>query len=147
MNKLPVTVAIAILSQNGQFLMQLRDNIPGIIFPGHWGFFGGHLEPGENPEEALKRELFEEIGYNVPESSLFRTYTTSEVIRHVFHVPLTVTLDALELYEGWDMALFTPAEIEQGSRYSPQANQVCPLGIPHQQIMLDFIETMVIHKT
>ena len=51
----PIHVAIAILHRNGQFLLQLRDNIPGIIYPGHWGLFGGHLEPGETPAVAVER--------------------------------------------------------------------------------------------
>ncbi|MEB3314276.1 MAG: NUDIX domain-containing protein, partial [Cyanobacteriota bacterium] len=39
-------VAVAILYQSNQVLLQLRDDHPGIIYPGQWGFFGGHLEPG-----------------------------------------------------------------------------------------------------
>ena len=59
--KLPVEVAIAILFKDGQFLLQLRDNIPTIIYPGHWAFFGGHVEPGETAEAGVWRELKEEI--------------------------------------------------------------------------------------
>ena len=62
MNDQPVEVAIAILYQEDKFLMQLRDNIPGIFYPGYWGLFGGHLEPGETPDIAVKREVIEEIG-------------------------------------------------------------------------------------
>ena len=105
MNTKPAEVAIAILYRQDQFLMQLRDNIPTIIYPGYWAFFGGHLDPGETPEEAVKRELLEEIGYTPPFISPFRCYCDSEVIRHVFHAPLTVELNQLVLTEGWDMGL------------------------------------------
>jgi len=52
-----IFVALAILEQDGRFLMQLRDDIPTILYPGVWGLFGGHLEAGESPEIGLKREL------------------------------------------------------------------------------------------
>lgn len=140
MNTKPAEVAIAILYRQDQFLMQLRDNIPTIIYPGYWAFFGGHLDPGETPEEAVKRELLEEIGYTPPFISPFRCYSDSEVIRHVFHAPLTVELNQLVLTEGWDMGLLTPEHIKTGSCYSEKAGQERPLGRPHQQILLDFLE-------
>lgn len=133
-------VAIAILYQNQQFLMQLRDDIPGILYPGHWGFFGGHLDPGETPAIAIQRELLEEIGYAPAGLTPFRQYADERVVRHVFHAALPVPLSALQLNEGWDMGLFTIEEIRRGDRYSPQAGQVKPLGKPHQQILLEFYE-------
>jgi 8-oxo-dGTP pyrophosphatase MutT (NUDIX family) len=140
MNSKPVEVAIAILQSSDRFLMQLRDNIPGIIYPGCWAFFGGHIDPGETPEEAVKRELLEEISYTPPFVSEFGCYSDSQVIRHVFHAPLTVELNQLVLKEGWDMGLLTPEEIRVGERYSENAGQVRPLGRPHQQILLDFLK-------
>lgn len=141
MKNRPVEVAIAILHVSGQFLMQLRDDIPGIIYPGCWGLFGGHIETGETPLYALKRELMEEIGYIPVAPAQFRCYSHSEVIRHVYHAPLTVDLSQLVLNEGWDMGLLTPEDIRRGSCYSAIARQVRPLGRPHQQIMLDFIDS------
>ena len=44
------------------YLLQLRDFKSSIIFPGHWGAFGGAIEEGESPRDALDRELKEEIG-------------------------------------------------------------------------------------
>ena len=39
-------VALAMLEREGRWLLQLRDDIDSIIYPGHWGLFGGHLDPG-----------------------------------------------------------------------------------------------------
>jgi 8-oxo-dGTP diphosphatase len=133
-------VAIAILHQADQFLFQLRDNIPTIVYPGHWGLFGGHLEANESAEVAVQRELLEEICYSPPHLSHFRSYTAdAQVIRHVFQGALTVSLDELTLLEGWDMGWFSRDDILRGDRYSAKAAQVCPLGQPHQRILLDFL--------
>lgn len=133
-------VAIAILHQNDQFLMQLRDDVPGIVYPGQWGFFGGHIEPGELPMAAVRRELVEEIRYAPPVVTLFQIYESPQVIRHVFVVPLTVSVAELELHEGWDLGLFTIEEVKRGDRYSEKAGQVRPMARPPQQILLDFLE-------
>ncbi|MEH2320608.1 NUDIX hydrolase [Nostoc sp.] len=141
MNNQPVHVAIAILYQKNKFLMQLRDNIPGILYPGYWALFGGHIEPGETPEVAVKREILEEIGYTLPPFGKFGYYPGERVVRHVFHAPLLMELNQLVLNEGWDMGLLTPEDIRQGNCYSQKAGEVRPLGSVHQRIMLDFIET------
>ncbi len=133
------SVAIAILYRQDQFLLQLRDNISGIVYPGHWGLFGGHIEPGETPDVAVERELLEEIGYIPPMLSEFSCYSDSRVVRHVYHAPLAVELNQLVLNEGWDMGLLTPEQIRQGRSYSAKAAQVMPLVPPTQQILLDFI--------
>jgi 8-oxo-dGTP pyrophosphatase MutT (NUDIX family) len=51
----------AFIYQNGRFLLQHRDNIPGIFHPGHWGLFGGSIDIGETPKQCLVRELVEEL--------------------------------------------------------------------------------------
>lgn len=135
-------VAIAILHQQGKFLMQLRDDIPGIRYPGQWGLFGGHLEGDETPEAGLQRELQEEIGHVPPRLTLFGCYPDPGVIRHVFGGELIVGLGDLVLGEGWDMDLLTPEEIRRGDRYSHRAQQVRPLGAPHQQVLLEFMAQM-----
>jgi 8-oxo-dGTP diphosphatase len=134
------TVAVAILYQGDRFLLQLRDDIPTIAYPGYWGFFGGHIEPGETPEQALKRELSEEIGYTFTVKPVqFGCYHEPQVIRHVFAVPLLVACEDLVLNEGWDLKLLTPQEIERGTCYSAKANQVREIGPRHRQILLDFL--------
>ena len=132
-------VAIAILYREGKFLLQLRDDIPGIVHPGKWAFFGGHIEPGEIPQVAIKRELVEEIGYAPDMLWEFGVFSDTNVVRHVFYAPLTVELKDLVLGEGWDMGLLTPAEIKAGKAYSENAGMERSLGEFHQKILLDFM--------
>jgi 8-oxo-dGTP diphosphatase len=135
-----ISVAIAILYQNDRYLMQLRDNKPNIIYPGVWAFFGGHIEPDENPEVAVLRELEEEIGYTAPQVTLFESRVEAGIQRHVFYAPLTVGIDELTLMEGWDLGLLSVDDIHRGDRYSEVARQTRPIGKPHQQILLSFID-------
>ena len=58
-------VSLAVLERDGRWLLQLRDDIEGILFPGHWGLFGGHLKKDEKSYDGLKRELMEELGIKV----------------------------------------------------------------------------------
>lgn len=131
-------VAIAILTQSDQYLMQLRDPIPGIVYPGHWGMFGGHLDEGETPQEAIWRELAEEIGYQPPALTFLHEDRDASVVRHIFYGALTVPIDTLDLKEGWDLGLLTAAQIQAGEAYSAIAQRTCPIGIPHQKLLLDF---------
>ena len=133
-----ISVAIAILHQDNQFLMQLRDNIPTILYPGYWAFFGGHIEAGETPEEAVVREIFEEIDYEMKAPQFLMSGESNQVIRHVFHEPLTVPLSALTLKEGWDFDLVTVDDLRRGDRFSQRANQIRPIGAIHAEILLQF---------
>jgi 8-oxo-dGTP pyrophosphatase MutT (NUDIX family) len=134
-----IPVAMAIIHRDGKYLMQLRDDIPNILYPGVWGFFGGHLEPGEDPEVGLKRELIEEINYPTEQLTIFCRNTSDRYLRYIFSCPLTVPLNQLELREGWDMGLLSASDIQQGYGYSHVAKSTKPIGDFHRQIMLDFI--------
>ncbi len=57
----PVAVD-CVLVENGDVLMVLRDIEP---FKGYWVLPGGHVEDRETVEEALKREMKEELGIEI----------------------------------------------------------------------------------
>lgn len=139
-DKIRPQVSVAVLQQTGNFLMQLRDDNPNILYPGHWGFFGGHIEAGEDPEVAMRRELLEEIGYCPATLTLWQRYEESYVIRYVYYGELDVELNALILGEGVDMQFLTPTQIQQGKCYSRKINETRPIGQPHQQILLTFMQ-------
>jgi 8-oxo-dGTP diphosphatase len=56
-------VAAALENNQGQVLIAKRKEGKGL--GGYWEFPGGKIEAGETPEEALQRELMEEMGVEV----------------------------------------------------------------------------------
>ena len=56
-------VVAGILIKNGKVLLGQRPEHKSL--PGLWEFPGGKIELGEKPDEALKRELDEELGLEV----------------------------------------------------------------------------------
>jgi 8-oxo-dGTP diphosphatase len=58
----PVPAVVAVIVQRGRLLLARRARPP---YEGTWDAPGGFLEAGETPEQALRRELREEIGVGV----------------------------------------------------------------------------------
>jgi 8-oxo-dGTP diphosphatase len=59
-----IEVAAAVIERpDGTFLLAQRP--PGKVYAGYWEFPGGKVEPGEAAEQALARELHEELGIDV----------------------------------------------------------------------------------
>lgn len=61
-------VAAALIDGEGRVLLQQRP--AGKQMAGLWEFPGGKVEPGEAPDEALVRELAEELGITVDPAAL-----------------------------------------------------------------------------
>ena len=62
--RVPVDVAVGVLvAADGRFLLTTRP--PGKVYAGCWEFPGGKVEPGESVDEALRRELHEELGITI----------------------------------------------------------------------------------
>ena len=60
----PVDVAVGVLiDSEGRFLLTSRPE--GKVYAGFWEFPGGKLEAGESVEQALRRELHEELGITI----------------------------------------------------------------------------------
>ncbi|TDP63401.1 NUDIX domain-containing protein [Roseateles toxinivorans] len=68
-DRVPVDVAVGVLierdasGREGRFLLTSRP--VGKVYAGYWEFPGGKLEQGETVEEALRRELHEELGITI----------------------------------------------------------------------------------
>lgn len=112
-------VAALMVTPDGRYLMQHRDDLPGIFFPGFWGCFGGAVEPGESPLDALRRELAEELAYTPRGAEHFATLGLDFSFaghgllpRHFFAVPVEPEeLSTMRQAEGQGMALMPGADV------------------------------------
>jgi 8-oxo-dGTP pyrophosphatase MutT (NUDIX family) len=120
----PGNAVAAIITVEGAYLLQLRDNKRGIFFPAHWGCFGGAVEPGETNEQALARELHEELGAAFAPAS-FRYFTRFDfdlgfaglapIWRYFYEVELgSEMLGHVRLQEGAGMRVCPSEEILSG---------------------------------
>lgn len=102
----------------GRFLLQHRDDKPGIINPGAWSTFGGHLEPYETPEEGFLREIEEELGWRPSWSTLAEARGCAcfgpEHLVYDFASPIDIPHERLELHEGQGMGFFAPDALPAG---------------------------------
>ncbi|WP_288558751.1 NUDIX domain-containing protein [uncultured Victivallis sp.] len=68
-----ITVVAAVIRRGGKVLLASR---PASKPPLGWEFPGGKVEPGENFNAALRRELLEELGVDsVPADRLYKVVT------------------------------------------------------------------------
>jgi 8-oxo-dGTP pyrophosphatase MutT (NUDIX family) len=93
--------------------VQLRT---GLSFGGMWGLFGGWIEPGETRDQAVIREIHEELSISLESSRLsyLCLYPVPEIdaLAHLYHYALAEhELDAAALGEGADFRLATRLEI------------------------------------
>ena len=90
------------------------------LFPGCWDLVGGHLEPGERPQQALERELAEETGWSF--DSLLRLLKVVDwesrgadgqiLLKREFVVAITVK-------GSWDEPILELNKVSEGRWFGP----------------------------
>ena len=105
-----IVAACALLDREGAVLLAQRP--PGRPLAGLWEFPGGKVEAGEQPEEALIRELREELGLEIAKEDLtpltFASYAYPD-----FHLLMPVYLcrrwqGRLTAHEGQELLWVRP---------------------------------------
>lgn len=121
-------IAAAVLnSTDGRYLMQLRDNKPGLALRDHWALFGGAVEDGESGLEAVVREIREELTYELPNCKWFHeaVYVLPRVRKRVVRKAYYLTVfdasdvDRMILCEGAQLKLMSLEELLQLRNIAP----------------------------
>ena len=106
---------VVFYTEDKRILLQDRRNMSK--FGEEWGFFGGGIEEGETPEEALVREIKEELTYDLKDFKFIGKAFAEVVPDHFAEVYMFMSpLDDKQKYfkqkEGAGMKLFTIEEAE-----------------------------------
>jgi len=126
-----VIVSAIIFSKDGKILMGKKDPEAGGVYPDLWHIPGGGIEDGENIEQALRREIFQEteldisfarivkvpeVGEGISEKTLKET--GEKVLAHMqfnrFEVYLDKNADEITLNPNDDLVelrWFTPEDL------------------------------------
>ena len=91
-------VAVAVIfmeNDNGEFLIQKTSKEKGGLFSST----GGHVDSGETPLEAIKREVKEEIGVNIANDDIeeygFLSY--DKPLRYIFYVKKNIDINDIKV--------------------------------------------------
>jgi 8-oxo-dGTP diphosphatase len=126
-----VDVAAAVIQKpDGTFLLAQRPQDK--IWAGYWEFPGGKVEPGETPQHALVRELYEELGIEVvtawPWVVRVFAYPHATVRLHFFRV--TQWRGEPHPHEGQQFAWQSPARVDVAPLLPANAPVLHALQLP-----------------
>ncbi len=125
-----ITVVAAVIEWDGKILCMQRGETNHDYTAYHWEFPGGKIEPGETPQQALHRELIEEMELEVEVgehiTTINHTYPDFEITLMFYHcTPCNAT-------EG-EMPAFTRLEHNDHKWLVPSALHTlnwCPADFP-----------------
>jgi 8-oxo-dGTP diphosphatase len=110
----PHGAAAIITDRRGRVLMHLRDDTPGIAWPGYWAVPAAASEPGEDELDTMARELREDAGLAVAHlARLFEIQDTYGRGRRLTVFAATWNGDerALPLAKGVKLQFFQPVQL------------------------------------
>ncbi len=101
---------IVFYDKEKRILLQDREGISKL--GEKWGYFGGEIDEGESPEEAVVRETKEELCFDLTDHRFIGIFEnqvneTLYVVRYVFIAPLDDKLSHFKQIEGKNMQLFS----------------------------------------
>jgi mutator protein MutT len=128
----PVDVAVGVLiDAEGRFLLTSRP--AGKVYAGYWEFPGGKLEAGETVEQALRRELHEELGITIAAAEPWQVelFDYPHALVRLHFCKVFAWTGAFEMREGQKMAW--QARRSRSRRCCPSHCRSC-VGLPRSAV-------------
>ncbi|MBN1108105.1 MAG: NUDIX domain-containing protein [Bacteroidales bacterium] len=101
-----------LFNEKGELYLQKRAATKDLL-PGKWDTaVGGHMKPGESPEEALRREAMEELGLENFNFRLEMKYIWESALEREFVYSYSGTSD--------EIPVVNPEEVENGRFWSAE---------------------------
>jgi 8-oxo-dGTP pyrophosphatase MutT (NUDIX family) len=112
--KLNRFVGIILVNVEAKVLLQLRSE-DDYLYPNCWTLPGGRVEEGESLEQAILREVKEELGFDLRAYDLFKTVVENSLSetteRHIYWGNISDRIKNLKLGEGTALMYFSLEEI------------------------------------
>jgi 8-oxo-dGTP diphosphatase len=125
--------AAILLGTCGRVLLQQRDDVPGILYPGMIGLFGGHREAGEMYLACAQREIEEETGHRVLLDrfeeivTMVAGYPDGSTVKGAYFLVRNVPTATLVITEGTLLAVLPKDLPALLNRMTPSACLACRL--------------------
>ncbi|MEU0089854.1 NUDIX domain-containing protein [Kribbella sp. NPDC006257] len=126
-----IQISVAALVRDGLVLLVHRSP-SRLVYPDCWDLVGGHVEPGEVPQQAVRRECLEEIGVDIHDPvRIPRVVSDSALEMHTFVVtrwdgePVNAAPE-----EHDDLRWFRPSELAELKLAHPTSLPSLLSGLP-----------------
>ncbi len=121
----PRAAASAVFIKNGKVLLGIRGQEPA---KGKLSLPGGFLDYGEQPVDAIKREMHEELGITLTDHEVIAAYTNQ-------YGPNTSTTVTVFLIHGWDGDMKPDDDLEDIVWKTPDVFTSNELAWPHPSVL------------
>lgn len=113
MTKLTEVSVAVVFDGKGRFLMTSRPE--GKVYAGYWEFPGGKIEPGETAEDALRREMREELGAEIFDCKEVKTsvFTYPHAAVHLHFIQCRLKSGAIKALEGQEFKFVTMEDLPE----------------------------------